>query len=179
MSKEQRAPVALIGYRGVGKSAVARELARRLDYVAFDSDDLIEEQAGRSIAEIFAEQGEAHFRELEAAALRELVEKEGAVLALGGGAVLRPDNREALAACRAVVWLTASVDVLWERIGGDQATASRRPNLTNSGGRSEVERLLAQRRPIYRQSATVVVDTENKSPEEVAAEIADQLTQKS
>lgn len=179
MSHQDRRPVALIGYRGVGKSAVAGELAERLGYAPVDSDDHIEEQAGQTIAEIFAERGESRFRDLEAAAVRSLAGRDGVVLSLGGGAVLRPENRQALAACRAVVWLTASVDVLWQRIGGDSATASRRPNLTNSGGRSEVERLLAERSPIYRQCATLVVDTENKSPAEVAAEIAERLAEES
>lgn len=175
MPAEPRPPIALIGYRGVGKSAVAGLLAARLGYEVVDSDELIEQQAGKTIAEIFAEEDETGFRTREASVVQSVCQREAAVLALGGGAVLSPANRLALANCQAVVWLTASVDALCRRIGGDQSTASRRPNLTNTGGRSEIEALLAERTPIYQQCATLVVDTENKNPAEIAAEIAQWL----
>jgi shikimate kinase len=97
-------------------------------------------------------------------------------MALGGGAVLRESNRQAIARTRGpVVWLTASVETILDRVAADKTTSARRPNLTTGGGRDEVESLLAQRMPLYRECATLVVNTEGKSAAEVADEIAAQL----
>ena len=105
-----------------------------------------------------------------------LVRKRRIVIGLGGGAVLREGNRQAIrGAGGAVVWLTASVPTILARLADDTATASRRPNLTESGGREEVEALLAARTPLYRECATLIVDTEGKSAAEVADEIAARL----
>ncbi|HMO85321.1 MAG TPA: shikimate kinase [Lacipirellulaceae bacterium] len=163
--------VALIGYRGTGKSTVARQLARRWGWACIDADVEIERRAGRSIAEIFAAQGETGFRDLEETVVAALCEQPAAVLALGGGAVLREANRAALRQCGAVVWLQATVEAIAGRLADDPTTASRRPNLTKSGGRQEIERVLAERTPIYRACATLEVDTEGKSPEAISDEI--------
>jgi shikimate kinase len=163
--------VALIGYRGTGKSTVAQQLALRLGWDWVDADVEIELRAGKSIAAIFADAGEAAFRDLESDAVAELCRRERTAIALGGGAVLREENRAAIARCGAIVWLQASVDTLVERQAADATTAARRPNLTNLGVRQEVEQLLAQRTPIYRACATLEVDTEGKSPAEISAEI--------
>ena len=163
--------IALIGYRGTGKTTVARQLAALLGWDWVDADVEVELRAGKSIAAIFADGGEAAFRDLEAAVVAELCGRTRVVLALGGGAVLREESRSAVAGCDAVVWLRAPVEEIERRLGGDPTTAGRRPNLTNSGGRQEIERLLAVRTPIYAACATVVVDTEGKSPAEIAAEI--------
>ena len=122
---------------------MARELARRLGCDWVDADDEIERRAGKTIAPIFAEDGEAAFRDLEATVVGELCRRRRAVIALGGGAVLREANRQAIRAAGPVVWLTASVDTILERLAADESTASRRPNLTTAGGRTEVERVLA------------------------------------
>ncbi len=170
------APIFLIGYRGTGKTTVARELAARLGRDWVDADDVIEARAGKTIARIFAEDGEAAFREMEADAVAELSGRRERVIALGGGAVLREANRQAICgAGGSVVWLTASTDTILERLAADSATASRRPNLTTSGGREEVEALLAKRTPLYRQCATLVVDTERKTAVEAAEEILRRL----
>lgn len=170
-------PIFLIGYRGTGKSTVARELAEVLGYDWVDSDDIIEERAGKSIAAIFADNGEPAFRDLEAAVVGELARRRRTVIALGGGVVLRDANRTAIRAAGPVVWLNASVDTILERIAADSTTAERRPQLTSAGGRDEVELLLAVRTPHYRECATLVVDTEGKPTAELAAEIADQLNE--
>ena len=169
------APVFLIGYRGTGKTSVARELAGQLGCHWVDADDLIEQMTGKTIAAIFADEGEAGFREWESRVVATLSRKRRAVVALGGGAVLREDNREAICAAGPVVWLTASVDTILERVAADSTTANRRPNLTVAGGRAEIEALLAIRTPHYRQCATLVVDTEGKTSAEVAEEIAAKL----
>ena len=168
-------PIFLIGYRGTGKTSVARELATQLAFHWVDADDLIEQMTGKTISAIFADEGEAGFREWEARVVTAVVRKRRTVVALGGGAVLREDNREAICAAGPVVWLTASVDTILERMAADSTTASRRPNLTATGGRAEIEALLAVRTPHYRQCATLVVDTEGKTTAEVAEEIAAKL----
>lgn len=163
--------IALIGYRGSGKSSVARHLANLLGWSWCDSDALLEERAGQSIRSIFEQHGEAYFRELEALLLAELVERTSTVLALGGGVVLRPDNRERLRRV-ATVWLTAPAEVLWQRIQRDPSTVTRRPELTQYGGLEEVRRLLAQRESLYRQCADCIVDTTTMSIDEAALCIA-------
>ncbi len=175
MTDHRDKPIFLIGYRGTGKSTVARELAELLAYDWVDADEIIERQAGKSIAAIFADEGEPAFRDLEAAVVGELARRRRTVAALGGGAVLRDANRAAIRAAGPVVWLTASVDTILTRIAADEATASRRPQLTAAGGRAEVEALLAVRTPLYRECATFVVDTEGKSAPELADEIVAQL----
>lgn len=164
-------PLALIGYRGTGKTTIAQELARRMAWDWVDADVEVELRAGKSIAAIFADDGELAFRNLEVEVMADLCKRERVVLALGGGAVLREENRMAMRGCQAVVWLLASVATLTERIAGDATTAGRRPNLTNHGGRTEIEVLLAQREPFYRGCATLEVDTESKQPAEIADEI--------
>jgi shikimate kinase len=164
-------PIALIGYRGTGKTTVAQVLARHFGWDWVDADVEVELRAGKSIAAIFADDGEAVFRDFEAAAVAELCARERTVVALGGGAVLREENRQAIQKCRGVVWLRASVETLADRIAGDPTTAARRPNLTNHGGRTEIEALLAKRTPFYRACATLEVDTDNKDPAEIVDEI--------
>ena len=163
--------IALIGYRGTGKTTVAQRLAVRLGWDWVDADVEVELRAGKSIAAIFADDGEAAFRELEAVVVEELCRRERIVLALGGGAILRQSNRRAIGLCGAAVWLWASVDSIIERLESDPTTAARRPNLTNSHPRTEIERLLAERTPIYRACATLEVDTEKKTPADIADEI--------
>ncbi|HJQ80123.1 MAG TPA: shikimate kinase [Lacipirellulaceae bacterium] len=169
------APIFLIGYRGTGKSTVARHLAERLGYDSVDADAEIERRAGKSIAAIFADNGEAAFRDLESQLVAELSGLRRSVIALGGGAVLRESNRIAIRDAGPVVWLTAPVDVIVARLAADPATAGRRPNLTKTGGRDEIETLLTERTPIYGQCATLVVNTDGKTCAQVADEIAANL----
>lgn len=175
MSELGDKPIFLIGYRGTGKSTVAGALAARLGYDCVDADAIIEERAGKTIAAIFAEDGEPAFRDAEAQVVAELCARLRIVAALGGGAVLRDGNRAAIRAAGPVVWLTASVDTIVARITADSATASRRPQLTAAGGKAEVESLLAVRTPLYRECATLIIDTEGKTASELAEEIVKQI----
>lgn len=163
--------VALIGYRGSGKTAVAQALAARLGWDWVDADVEVELRAGKSIAAIFADDGETHFRDLEAIVVDLLALRQRTVIAMGGGAILREVNRKAMGRCGAVVWLQASVETLERRIAADPSTAARRPNLTAGGGQAEISRLLAERTPHYRACATLEVDTEGKGPADIADEI--------
>src|SRR5262245_42183978 len=109
-------PVFLIGYRGTWKSTIAPLLAERLGYDWIDADDELEHRAGKTIAQIFADDGEGHFRDLEAKIVAELSCQSRTVVALGGGAILRETNRAAIRTAGPVVWLTASIDTLAARI---------------------------------------------------------------
>ena len=153
--------ITLIGSRGSGKSSVAVPLAERLGWSAIDADAEIERAAGKSIREIFAHGGEPRFRELERQAIAELLRRDRLVLSAGGGAVLNPETRREMRAAGPVVWLRASVEALQQRISGDATTAARRPNLTADGGRTEIESLLVRREPLYRETATLVIDTDD------------------
>jgi shikimate kinase len=161
----------LVGYRGTGKSTVARLAAEALGWPWVDADALLEERAAASIAEIFARRGEEGFRALERDVVAELAAGQGRVVALGGGAVLAEANRRAIAGSGRTVWLRAGPATILARISADPASLQRRPRLTTSGGLAEIEQLLSLREPLYRQSADLSVDTEDKTPEEVAREV--------
>lgn len=161
----------LIGYRGTGKSTVGRSLARQLGWCFLDADTELETEAGISIARIFANEGEPGFRDRESAILEQMSERSEAVIATGGGVILRPANRERLRSHGFTVWLTASPETCWERMQTDPSTGQRRPNLTTTGGLEEVRTLLTYREPFYREVADAVFDTEADSPELLAAAI--------
>ncbi|MBN1591504.1 MAG: shikimate kinase [Pirellulales bacterium] len=167
--------ITLIGYRATGKTTLARLLAERLGWDWVDADVEIERRAGKSIARIFAEDGEATFRELEVAAIANLCRRERLVVAAGGGAPLREENRRAMRAAGTVVWLRASAQTVHARMLDDATTAGRRPNLTKRGGLAEIVELLALREPIYQEVADVTIDTEGKTPEALTAEILGRL----
>ncbi len=167
--------IALIGYRGTGKTTVAQLLAARLGYDWIDADVEVEQRAGKSIAAIFEASGEEAFRDLEAEVVADLCLREQTVLALGGGAILRDTNQECLAQCQQIVWLQATAETIAQRLSTDPTTALRRPNLTNRGGRHEIEQMLAVRDPIYRACATLEVDTDGKDPAEIVEEIVGSL----
>ena len=158
----------LVGYRATGKTTVAKYLGEYLDRDVVDADDLVEQRAGMSIKEIFSAHGEEHFRGLETAVLEELVRLSTTIVALGGGAVLRPGNRLQLQATGRTIWLRATAETIHQRIGGDPLTVARRPNLTNAGGLEEIRDLLSAREAVYRECADFEVDTEDRSPEAVA-----------
>jgi len=161
----------LIGYRGTGKSTVARELAARLDWVWVDADVELEARAGKSIAAIFADEGEKAFRDLESQVIADLVQRNQTIVAAGGGVILRDENRAAIRTHSKVVWLTATVENIVRRVNADQSTAGRRPNLTTQGGEAEIRQLLSVREPLYRETADWIVATDDKSPGEIAEEI--------
>lgn len=163
--------LSLIGYRGTGKSTVGRLLAERIGWSCVDADERIEQAAGKSIQAIFAEGGEPAFRDWESRVVAELCQQDKTVLAWGGGAILRAENREWICAAGPVVWLRADVATIDQRVNFDPSTQSRRPNLTTAGGRQEIENILAQRTPLYQQCADFQVDTEGMTPLEVSASI--------
>jgi shikimate kinase len=176
MSKPSPRPLVLIGYRATGKTTVGRLLAARLGWDFADVDEYIESVFGGSIADIFAAEGEQGFRNRESTALSALCSRDRCVIATGGGAILRPENRSLLRSAGFVTWLTANPETIWARIQLDPTTAARRPNLTSAGGLEEVRSLLAAREPLYRETADFVANANVPSPEDIVAAILTQWT---
>jgi shikimate kinase len=150
-----RTNIVLIGFMGSGKSSVGRLIAQRLGFQFIDTDALIVERAGLPIAEIFARQGEASFREQETAVLRSLGMWNRGVISTGGGIVLREENRTLLQALGFVVWLTANEEVLFERVSRNR----KRPLLDTADPRATLHELLEQRRPLYEGNAQFSLDS--------------------
>lgn len=149
----------LVGLMGAGKTSAGRALARRLGKSFYDSDHEIEKRTGVAIPVIFEIEGEAGFREREAAVLRELAALPDIVLATGGGAVLREDNRRVLRAGGTVIYLRALPNDLWLRTRHDR----NRPLLQTADPLATLEQLYAERDPLYRETAHVVVDSGRQS----------------
>ncbi len=167
--------ITLIGYRGCGKSSIAPRLAKRLEWNWVDSDRVIEERAGCSIRQIFEDEGEAGFRKRESEIIAELLQQDRLVLASGGGAILVEENRIRMKAAGPVVWLHASIDALAKRLSRARSAGENRPSLTGRPIAEEVAEVMATREPLYRECATIVVDSEREWPEQVARRIARQI----
>lgn len=166
-----RGGLALVGARGSGKTTVGRMIARRLRRPFFDTDVLVEERAGQPIREIFAAWGEPRFRDLESEALEACAQWPGAVLATGGGIVLREQNRRALKALGFVVWLAADPDVLARRLGSNPNAVRNRPALTAAGTLAELADVAAARAPLYRDVADAIIDTTGRSCRQVSGAV--------
>jgi shikimate kinase len=166
--------IVLIGYRGSGKSSVGKRLADRLWHPFVDTDELVVRKAGgKTIKEIFDEGGEQRFRDLEAEVVREVSQLQEHVIALGGGALMREENRKHLKdGGHKVVYLRCEPEVLHQHIKADPETAKTRPNLTHlGGGVEEIRKLLTDREPIYRQAMTAELDVTHLTPEEAVVYI--------
>lgn len=163
--------VFLIGPMGAGKSAVGRQLAKMLHLDFVDSDEEIEARTGVDIAFIFEKEGEEGFRRREAQVIDELSQKQGVVLATGGGAVTDPDSRSRLGARGYVVYLRTSVEQQLERTNRGR----ERPLLENRDRSEVLEQLTAERDPLYLEIADLVVDTDGRRVRTVAREIHDAL----
>ncbi|MFL0796171.1 MAG: shikimate kinase AroK [Cellvibrionaceae bacterium] len=161
--------IVLVGPMGVGKTTIGRQLSRELQLPFFDSDRVIEERTGADIPWIFDMEGEDGFRKRESGVLTELLEQDGLVIATGGGIVTRSENRNLLNQGGVVVYLTASVDQLCKRTSKDK----KRPLLQVEDPRQKIEELLAERDPLYKDVADVIVDTERKGVRGVIKEIVD------
>ncbi|MDA8082534.1 MAG: shikimate kinase [Nitrospiraceae bacterium] len=160
--------VVLTGFMGTGKTAVSRELSHILGMKLVDIDAEIEKTAGKRIADIFSESGEAVFRDLETEAIRRCARTGGQIISTGGGAVLRQENMEALRGNGLVFCLDASPGTILSRTSG----SSERPLLQTPDPLRRIIELLEYRRPFY-EKAGIMIDTEKKTPLQVAEEIAE------
>ena len=147
--------LALIGLPGSGKSTVGRQLARRLQFPFIDSDQVIEQRLGCSIREYFEREGEERFRDIEENVIDDLTQTHQGVLSTGGGSVLRPLNRERLRSRGQVVYLHSSPDEVFRRLRHD----TNRPLLQVNDPLGRLSDLYAVRDPLYRETATLVIQT--------------------
>ncbi len=160
----------LVGFMGSGKSSLGRTAARELGFRFLDTDQMIVEQCGRPISEIFATDGEAVFRAMETDVIRSLEGVRNCVVSTGGGAILAAENRSLLRALGFVVWLTASEETLFERVSRN----SKRPLLQTANPRATLERLLRERDGLYRESAHWVLDTSHLTQPAAARALLEQ-----
>jgi len=159
----------LVGYRGTGKSVIARRLARMLGLRVVSLDSEIVRLAGKRIPDLVAERGWDHFRDLEEQICRRFAAQDGQILDCGGGVVERESNVAALREHGRVFWLTATPTTIVARIGRD----SNRPSLTGEKSfTEEVSEVLQRRTPLYQAMAHEVIDTEGRTQDDIASEIA-------
>ena len=166
--------VYLVGMMGAGKTTVGKLLARRLKLRFVDSDHEIESRCGVKIPVIFEIEGEAGFRSREAQAIGELTALEGIVLATGGGAVLAPGNRQCLAASGTVIYLCARPEDLYARVRHDR----NRPLLATGEPLERLRELFAERDPLYREAAHLVIETGAQSVQVLARALLDKLEER-
>jgi shikimate kinase len=170
MAKPNR--IFLIGPMGAGKTTVGKTLANQLGMVFADSDQEIQDRTGVDIPTIFEYEGEEGFRDREQQAIDDLTQLDQRVLATGGGAVLRPGNRQHLSARGIVVFLDCSPEQQFERTYRDR----KRPLIQTDDPLTRLRELMAEREPLYRETADYVVSTEGRSATAVAKDIIDLVT---
>lgn len=158
--------IILVGYMGCGKTTVGKNLARICEMAFLDTDELIEEQQGRTISEIFATDGEAVFRDMETQALKEMLKKkkEGFVISTGGGMPVREENRTLLKQLGKVFYLKAEPETIYERVKGD----TKRPLLQCENPLNRIQEMLAQREPAYEETSHHVIAVDEKRQQELA-----------
>lgn len=161
----------LIGLMGAGKTTIGRQLASELGLEFFDSDHEIENRTGVTVTHIFDIEGESGFRKRETAILDELTAKKGIVLATGGGAILKPENRQYLMSRGTTVYLYANIDTLLERTAKDR----NRPLLQTDNPQEKLRELFKLRDPLYRETADIIIDTANDSVRLAVKEIQEKI----
>jgi shikimate kinase len=162
--------IALCGFMGTGKSSAGRLVAQTLHFDFLDTDTVVEARAGKSISEIFSQQGEPAFRELETKIAHELSSRRHTVIATGGGFVVSPENMASLKEHALVVCLWASPETIWARV----KMQSHRPLLQDPDPLEKIRALLATRAPFYKQ-ADVLLNTELRSTRDVAQQVLHQF----
>ncbi len=164
--------IALIGFMGVGKTAVGKALAGKLGRSFVELDSLIEQKAGKSIPDIFQQDGEAAFRELEIEVTEEVAKDKNLVIACGGGIVLNQINIDRLRQQSRIVYLTASLEVILKRVSGE---AGERPLLKAANKALNIRELLGFRKPFYERAADITIDTSKLDIDSVAEQIIEKL----
>lgn len=169
-SRAPERPIALVGIMGVGKTTIGRRLANRLKRAFVDADEAVAEAAGRPVADIFTDFGEAAFRDGERKVIARLMEEpKPLVLALGGGAFVDPDTRALLKEKAVTIWLKADLDTLMDRVG---KKPGQRPLLNDPDPRAVMARLMARREPAYAQADIAVTSRTGSQDATVEAVLA-------
>src|SRR5882724_6030234 len=162
--------IALIGFMGTGKTSVGRLVAEQLHFDYLDTDEMIQTQTGKTVADIFKTDGEKIFRGLEEKVVKDLVNRTKTVVSAGGGLPINPKNLAGLKTHALVVCLWASPEKIWERVKNQ----SHRPLLNDENPQAKIRELLAAREPFYKQ-ADVLLNTELRSFREVAQQVVHQF----
>ena len=162
----------LVGFMGSGKSSVGRLLSSLTGFALVDTDTLVAQEAGQSIPVIFKQHGEEHFRALETKMLQSLVGRIGLIVATGGGIITIEANRQLLPQIGPVVWLDASPEHLYQRV-----KHSKRPLLQTTDRRRTVEELYRAREPLYREAATIRIDSSHLTHRQTAEAVLATLQQ--
>ncbi|HZF01823.1 MAG TPA: shikimate kinase [Methylomirabilota bacterium] len=162
--------IALIGFMGTGKTSVGRLVAEQLHFDYLDTDEMIQTQTGKTVADIFKTDGEKIFRGLEEKVVKDLVNRTKTVVSAGGGLPINPKNLAGLKTHALVVCLWASPEKIWERVKNQ----SHRPLLHDENPQAKIRELLAAREPFYKQ-ADVLLNTELRSLREVAQQVVHQF----
>jgi len=162
--------IILIGYRGAGKTVVGKRLAERLQRRFVDTDDLIESKEGQ-IIDIVKSCGWDYFRAMEKRMIEEISKEDNLVIALGGGAVLDPDNIINLERNGLIIWLKADRQTLLKRIDEDPGTNTRRPTLTGKGTLEELQEMISARESFYKRASEIQIDTSTLNVEAVVERV--------
>jgi shikimate kinase len=163
--------ILLVGYRGVGKTTIGRQLAKSLEYDFLDTDEEIVRRKKMQIAEIVATKGWQEFRQYECEVLLNVRDRRATVVATGGGAIAHQQEWLELRRRGVVFWLTAAAHVLQERLHHDHVSPDTRPSLTGAGLEEEIVTVLRERNPLYKQVAHHCIDTSQKQIQEIVSEI--------
>lgn len=164
--------IVLIGFMGSGKSTVGIGLSYKLQRALLDTDKEIEKQEGKSVSAIFAEKGEASFREKETELLKKLKEERASrIFSVGGGTPLREENRKLLQELGVIIYLKVSPETVYERLKEDET----RPLLRGENPMEKIRKLLYEREGVYRNAANIVVAADGKTPAQIVTEIVERL----
>lgn len=174
MSSLQNSNLILIGFMGTGKSTIARQLSQKLSLPFFEMDQLIVEQEGKEISEIFKENGEDYFRDLETSLLKNILQKNGGIISCGGGIVLRDENIKEMKEHGSVVLLTATPETILQRV----QYSNSRPVLSGKKNIHDIAKLMEERQEKYFQAADITISTDTKSLARICDEILDVLTRR-
>jgi shikimate kinase len=172
LMKFQKEKIILTGYRGTGKTSIGKILADLLGFDFIDTDSAIEKRQGESIAEMVGRGGLDLFRQKEEDMLLELAGRKNLVIAGCGGSVMHEEAWKKLRKNALSVWLTVDVKTIGQRLAADNNYDDQRPPLTEMGTLDEISMVLSERQPLYEKSSDIMINTEGKTPEEVAEVIA-------
>ena len=173
MSMTLQKPLYLIGFMGSGKSTVSRHMSRALNVPKIEMDEVLAERAGNPITQIFAEDGEEAFRQMETALLREIGAGEPALVSCGGGVVLRPENVEIMKTTGTILMLSATPQTIFQRV----RHSTKRPILNGNMNVEFIAELMTKRDPAYRAAADVTVSIDGKTSDIVAKELVERICQ--
>lgn len=171
MSKGINCNIFLIGFMGAGKSTIARTLQRELGFPLVEMDERIVQEQGMSINDIFAQYGEAHFRDIESQLVVDLGKQEPSVVSCGGGVVVRPENTQNMKKSGRIVLLKASPETIFERV----KNSTDRPILNGHMNVEYIAELMEKRRALYEEAADITIQTDGKTREQICEEIIGKL----